>query len=119
MNPTLKSTLQYFSGLAIGFALLSAACWVDGAYAAQSKEDKLADKYVQATTDAVDKYLDEQHIVKDPSTRLKITLEVLRDDYNKGIPSERACQELHRYTRKPCTEAYMAFWKAYKKVDEE
>ena len=114
-----KGFFQYLAWLTIGYALLALASWCDDTWAAQPKEDRLANQYVQATTDAVDAFLDEQGIIKDPSTRLKVTLAVLHDDYIKGVPSKRACEALTKYSRKPCAEAYMAFWKAYKKVDEE
>lgn len=114
-----KGFFQYLAWLTVGYILLALASWCDDTWAATSKGRSLADQYVQATTDAVDKYLDQQHIIKDPSTRLKITMEVLRADYLKGMPSERACAELRRYTRKPCAAVYLEFWQVYHKLDEE
>ena len=119
MNPNLKSHIQYFSGLVIGFALLSAACWVDGAYAAQSKEDKLADKYAQSISDYVTKLADSMKMPMDPQKTMKATLMFMNREFNAGFPSPLVCKELQKYTRKPCAEAYMAFWRVYKKVDEE
>lgn len=114
-----KGFFQYLAWLTIGYVLLALASWCDDTWAASPKVRSLADQYAQATMDAVDKYLDEQHITKDPSTRLKFTLEVLHADYLKGMPSEKACNELRRYTRKPCAAAYLEFWQVYNKLEEE
>jgi hypothetical protein len=115
-----KGFFQYLAWLTIGYVLLALASWCDDTWAAQPKHSRpLADLYVQATTDAVDSYLDEQGIPKDPGLRIKITLVVLREVYMRGTPSARACEELQKYTRKPCTVAFGEFWKVYHKLEEE
>ena len=114
-----KGFFQYLAWLTIGYVLLALASWCDDTWAAQPKEDRLADAYVQSISDYVTKLADSMKLSKDPQTRMKGTLMIMNKEFNAGYPYPLICEELKKYSRKPCAEAYMAFWRAYKKVDEE
>lgn len=125
MNPNLKSHIQYFAGLAIGFALLSAACWVDGAYAAQpspqeakqQQQDRMADRYAQAVYNR----LESVNASMEPGKLNSLFLDTLANEYDARQPHPKTCEALKAIGgyKIPCQDYYWAFWRAYKAVDQE
>mgnify|MGYP001006847468 CR=1 FL=1 len=114
-----KGFFDYLAWLTIGYVLLALASWCDDTWAAQPETDKLADKYVQSISDYATKLSDSMKLPMDPQKHMQATLMFMNKEFNAGFPNPLVCKELQKYTRKPCAEAYMAFWKAYKAVDEE
>lgn len=127
----MKSFIQYWASLALGLALLSLACWVDGAYAMGGpfeplpeqaraiarQNDRMADRYAQAVYDRVAS----QHPEEQPQEVTRLFLEALADEYDGGKPNPATCRvllpKISHY--RSCMDYYRPFWHAYRNLEEQ